>query len=428
MDQTRGLICGNAGAAPSRHFGMGPTAARYHRLEDSMISHLHNLLGDRCKAAAAAASLGVSIVVALFSCGADGAPPFEPDSLTAPILSQPIVRSPEPACSRPSTIICEDFESDDRSDWSDYRDDAFNVAAGEALGGQRAMRQDYALGQESAGWLAWFFGDHPLGGVRSNESFAEVYFRWYHRFQEAWPVEYPPKMARMRSHYIDCAWCFAWMEHFWIRSVGTAISDPMSNIAAPNGTQYSDTERWLGSLAAALSFDSLDGRWVALEMRIKLNSPGQDDGRITFWANGRTILDRTGMNLRGAYTGTSVNVAMIDTYWNGGAPVGGLRRWYDNVVVATEPVGCVTFTVEKSALAGQTSWQLAIALDDSNRTPVWDSGTIPSDGTSIDISQSTGTFAAGMVPCVDPSTPYVFRARQATQVGLSEWSEWAAMF
>ncbi|KPJ89011.1 MAG: hypothetical protein AMS18_12855, partial [Gemmatimonas sp. SG8_17] len=124
---------------------------------------------------------------------------------------------------------------------------------------------------------------------------------------------------------------------------------------------------------------------MALEMRIKLNSPGQDDGRITFWANGQVVLDRSGLNLRGAYTGTSVNVAMIDTYWNGGAPVGGLKRWYDNVVVATEPIGCVTFSVEKSALAGQTSWQLVVARDDSNRTPVWDSGTIPGDGTSVDL-------------------------------------------
>jgi len=393
-----------------------------------MIFRLPTTLEDSLKAAAATALVGVPVLTALFSCGADGAPPVAPDSLTAPALSRPIIRSPEPACSRSSTIICEDFETDDRSDWSDYDDDGFAVVAGEALGGQRSMQQEYALGQESAGWLAWFFGDHPLGGVRSGESFAEVYVRWYHKFQPAWPTEYPPKMARMRSHYIDCGWCFAWMEHFWIRSNGTAISDPVSNIAAPNGTQYSDTERWLGSLAAALSFDSLDGRWVALEMRIKLNSPGQDDGRITFWANERVVLDRSDLNLTGAYTATSVNVAMIDTYWNGGAPVGGLRRWYDNVVVATEPIGCATFTVEKSALAGQTSWQLMIALDDSNRSTVWDSGTIPGDGTSIDISQSSGTFAAGMIPCIDPGTAYVFRARQATQAGWSEWSEWAPMF
>ncbi len=393
-----------------------------------MIARLPTTLRDSLEAATALALSSVPLLTALFSCGADGAPPVEPDSLTAPILSRAIIRSPEPACSRSSTIICEDFETDDRGDWSDYRNDGFDVSVGGALGGQRAMRQEYALGQESAGWLAWFFGDHPLGGVRPSESFAEVYFRWYHRFQAEWPTEYPPKMARMRSHYIDCEWCFAWMEHFWIRSVGTAISDPMSNIPAPNGTQYSDTERWLGSLGSSLSFDSLDGRWVALEMRIKLNSPGQDDGRITFWANGRVVLDRPDLNLRGAYTGTSVNVAMIDTYWNGGAPVGGLERWYDNVVVATESVGCVTFTVEKSALAGQTAWQLAIALDDSNRTPVWDSGTIQGDGRSVDISASSGTFTAGMVPCIDPSTPYVFRARQATQAAWSEWSEWAPMF
>ncbi|KPJ89012.1 MAG: hypothetical protein AMS18_12860 [Gemmatimonas sp. SG8_17] len=142
-----------------------------------MISRLPTTLRVGLTAAATTAVLGVPILAVLSSCGADRAPPVAPDSLTAPTLSQPIVRSPEPACSRSSTIICEDFESDDRGDWSDYHDDGFAVISGAALSGQHSMQQEYALGQESAGWLAWFFGDHPLGGVRSSESFADVYFR-----------------------------------------------------------------------------------------------------------------------------------------------------------------------------------------------------------------------------------------------------------
>ena len=352
----------------------------------------------------------------------------QPAAVPVPTLMTAVLRSPEPACLRASTIVCEDFETEDRSNWSDYEPNNFSVASDDAFGGTRSMRQLYNLGQVDAGWLAWFFGDHPLGGVRSGERFEEVHLRWYHKFQTGWPASYPPKMARMRSHYISCQWCFAWAEHFWLLSDGTAVSDPFSHIAAPGGTEYTATARWPGETPMALNFDGRDGEWVALEMRIALNGPGQDDGRITYWANGDVVLDRTGLNLRGAYTATTINVAMIDTYWNGGSPAAGLKRWYDNVVVATEPIGCASFTVAKSPLADQAAWHLQVALDTQARPLVWDSGIITGAGTEVAVGEETGTFQPGAPTCVLPSGSYIVRARQERGGEWSPWSDWAPMF
>ncbi len=354
---------------------------------------------------------------------ADGS---DPDPVPAPSLSKAVLQSAEPICSRPTTIVCEDFETDDRTAWSDYEDRHFGVVEDLGLSGSRAIQQQYGLGQEDGGWLAWFFGDHPLGGVRQGKQFEEVYFRFYHRFEASWPAAFPPKMARMRSHYIDCSWCFAWREHFWLENDGTGVSDPVSNIPAPDGTEYVSAARWLGALQMDVRLSELLGEWVALEMRVRLNTPGKGDGRITFWANGEIVLDRTGLDIRGAYTSTTINVAMIDTYWNGGAPQAGLKRWYDNVVVSTEPIGCARFTVQKSGLSNQSAWQLQIARD-TTQPALWDSGVMTGDGNAVDVSPETGSFSPGTPPCLLPSSTYFMRARHAQGEVWSEWSAWLSL-
>jgi len=345
-----------------------------------------------------------------------------------PASVRAVFRSPEPVCEDPAVILCEDFETDSQSSWSDYDDNGFVVTSRAAVSGTKSMEQLYQLGQVSAGWLAWFFGDHPLGGTRAGEHFDEIYFRWYHKFQAGWPAQYPPKMARVRSHYVDCAWCFAWAEHFWVRSDGRAHSDPMSNIAAPAGTTIASSERWLGSTDLGLDFSDQGDRWVALEMRIRLNTPGQNDGRLTYWANSELLLDRQNVNLRGAYDGTTINVAMIDTYWNEGAPVAGLRRWYDNVVLATALVGCAVPTIEKSALAGQVAWEVEVALGLPDHPPVWSSGTLQGNASEIELSDDTGTFAPGRSSCVLPDAGLVVRARHQNSKGWSEWTGWTDLF
>lgn len=346
---------------------------------------------------------------------------------SAPVIAAATLSSPESLCERSTTILCEDFESDERGGWSDYADDGFVVRPDEGLRGH-AIRQRYALGQVDSGYLGFFFGDHPKGAdARAGEHFDEVFLRWYHRFAPDWPGEYPPKMARLRSHYVSCDWCFAWAEHFWLSESGVANSDPFSRIPSPAGAAYVDDSRWLGRVASTLDLSMRDGEWVALEMRVRLNTPGQDDGQVTFWADGEVVLDRSGLNFRGAYDETGINVAMIDTYWNGGSPAEGLDRWYDNVVIATERVGCAEFTVSKDPLAEQSAWSVEIREGEVEE-PVWSTGTLEGDGSRVAISETTGTFAEDASPCIRPDGDYRVRARHARDGTWSAWSEWRPLF
>jgi predicted small lipoprotein YifL len=40
------------------------------------------------------------------------------------------------------------------------------------------------------------------------------------------------------------------------------------------------------------------GRWTQLHQRVRLNTPGQSDGRITVWQDDRLVLDHTGLEFR----------------------------------------------------------------------------------------------------------------------------------
>lgn len=386
--------------------------------------------------------LGLGIVLVCLGIGPSAAiavpqekdPEAEPVEVKPPELHRARVMSPEPICLRPSTVVCEDFEKPDRSRWGDYNDTAFYIEDDVSFSGERAMRQYYDRGQAVAGWLSWHFGDHPDSRARKDATFEEIYFRFYHRFQRNWPNQFfPPKLARVRSRYVEGDLLYAWEEQLMVSARmpgGTAISLPISGLAEPGGTKHQGDGkvRWLEREALDLRFAEHTGQWVAIEMRVKLNTPGQNDGRITYWVNGKLALDRTGLNLRGAYTATTINEARLEAYWSGGAPRDELMRWFDNVVVATEPVGCVTFTVRKKELEDQSAWHLQIATAPSESAVVWDSGNVPGVGTQIDISEQAGTFADGAERCLRPSDEYVMRAKHAVGETWSEWSEWKPMF
>ena len=78
-------------------------------------------------------------------------------------------------------------------------------------------------------------------------------------------------------------------------------------------------------------------RWYAYEVMLKANTPGERDGRIACWLDGVLIADFPNLRLR------DVDTLKIDRFGLnlhiGSNPAGETRKWYDNVVVATEYIG-----------------------------------------------------------------------------------------
>jgi hypothetical protein len=78
-------------------------------------------------------------------------------------------------------------------------------------------------------------------------------------------------------------------------------------------------------------------RWYAYEMMVKANAPGNRDGRIALWLDGKLIADFPNLRLR------ETNNLKIDKFTIGlhvkSNSLGVARKWYDNVVAATSYIG-----------------------------------------------------------------------------------------
>jgi hypothetical protein len=78
------------------------------------------------------------------------------------------------------------------------------------------------------------------------------------------------------------------------------------------------------------------GRWYAYEVMLKANTPGERDGRVTCWVDGEVIADFTNLRLRDIPTLTIDRVGLSLHFRSNPTET---RKWYDNVVVATEYIG-----------------------------------------------------------------------------------------
>jgi hypothetical protein len=78
------------------------------------------------------------------------------------------------------------------------------------------------------------------------------------------------------------------------------------------------------------------GRWHCYEFMLEANTPGQRDGRVAFWVNGRLAADFPNLQFR-TIDALKINIAQVSMYESGNA---GLRRvWIDDVIVATAYIG-----------------------------------------------------------------------------------------
>jgi hypothetical protein len=78
------------------------------------------------------------------------------------------------------------------------------------------------------------------------------------------------------------------------------------------------------------------GRWYCYELMVKVNTPGERDGRVAFWVDGRLAGDFPNLRLRSVPI-LKANRINIVTYSSRLRPNATL--WYDDVVAATSYIG-----------------------------------------------------------------------------------------
>jgi hypothetical protein len=226
--------------------------------------------------------------------------------------------------------------------------------------------------------------------------------------------------------------------HVW--SSGEALTlDPATGVRGDQvvTTRYNDFPklRWLGNKPTSqfqLHSTQEAGRWVCVEARAKLNTPGRKDGLNQLWIDGRLEAERKNVDWRGSYTKHGINAVFLETYWNAGSPVT-QSRWIDNFVISTEPIGPVV--CPRNAVLIKTpyhgpgkmeSWQVEVAQAEEDGPVVWKSQLL-TDSQRVEINADTGRFSGPLAnkSQLDAGQVYYSRVRQSNDTGqTSAWSPW----
>lgn len=259
-------------------------------------------------------------------------------------------------------VFCEDFEAlaDPSKTFFEYADadGAFTIVDGMGASGERSMEATYTEGREDAGLVLVSFGESPIDeGVRpahaSDRRFDEIWWRFRVRTEAGWPGAGPGRLTRAMA-FASPDWSEAYVAH-----VRSAMGGEDVAVLAPTleavpetciGANAEVTCAGYDDMAGLVSLGGLlgetplfssesAGEWHCVEVHMAVNTIGNADGVLEFFVNDELENGRSDLDWRGSWDAYGINAVAIENFWPGGAPMP-LRRWIDDLVIATEPIGC----------------------------------------------------------------------------------------
>jgi hypothetical protein len=257
----------------------------------------------------------------------------------------------------PAWIWCDDFETDKTSGYFE-KSGPFDRTAGIGVNDSYGMKSTWTSGLENGGSLKLAFGLTPPGsginppaGVDNTTKFRNVYYRAYLRSQAGWNsgTNNQSKFSRATS-FVSSDWSQAMIAHLWSNDTGGnnhyLRSDPASCVSggAVQCVGYNDFTHlvWLGAAngSTAIFTSPNTGTWNCIEAHVKLNDAGLLNGVEEFWIDGKLEASSTNLNFVGSYSAYGINAILFENYINNGSPQTQSRYW-DNIVVSTERIGCL---------------------------------------------------------------------------------------
>jgi hypothetical protein len=250
----------------------------------------------------------------------------------------------------PNWLWCDDFESDASLEQNYFdverADGRLRVSTDSAFGGNGSLRGTYISSSASAGSIKLSFGRTPVAQKRyTDRDFNEVYWRFYMKTSSNWTGN-AFKVSRA-TVFSASNWSQAAIGHLWEdgeSSLGMGI-DPVSGVVGSQvvTTKYNDFANmtWLGKRNGPTQVYAAANRdkWTCVELRMKLNTPGQSDGVFAYWVNDNLEAQSTNLNWRGSYTGYGINAILMENYRSITAAQS-QDRYLDNLVVSTQRIGC----------------------------------------------------------------------------------------
>jgi hypothetical protein len=250
----------------------------------------------------------------------------------------------------PAVLMHADFESSSWADtWTSGAADPHVVRVDSSEGNGfvpmsgSALRVEITAGDNYGAALIYGFMDEQ--GAEPEE----MYFRYHLRFGEDWNPTDGGKLPGFSGTYGRAGWggrpvdgTDGWSARGTYRTV-IPDGNPLARHSAIGNYVYhadmagsfGDVDLWLEGCAGLLD----KNRWYSVETYIRMNTPGENDGVLRAWVDGRLAYER--VNWRWRDVGTlKVEQVWMNFYHGGTAvPPSDLHAYIDNVVIATEYIG-----------------------------------------------------------------------------------------
>jgi hypothetical protein len=170
-----------------------------------------------------------------------------------------------------------------------------------------------------------------------------VYFRYYLRFADDWDPERGGKLPGIAGTYGRAGWGGrpANGQNGWS---ARGLFDGRENGRTPIGfyCYHADMQGRYGS-HWVWDKDNLgylaNNRWYCVEQYARLNTPGQNDGVLRGWIDGKLAFEKTDVRMRDVDS-LKIETVWINLYhggrWTSQSPD---HLYIDNVAIGTEPIG-----------------------------------------------------------------------------------------
>ncbi|MBM4018917.1 MAG: DNRLRE domain-containing protein [Planctomycetes bacterium] len=251
----------------------------------------------------------------------------------------------------PDVVFFADFEAENWAEgWSQAApQDAIQIAGADPerkfqplLG--NALRAQLAKGKSTALNMLYKFRQHAGGEPE------EIYFRYYLRLGDDWnQTADGGKMPGISGTYGVAGWGGRRADgtNGWSARGAFALSIPADNPLAgrhPIGTycyhadqpgSYGDIWLWKTGYRGFLE----KNRWYSVEQHLKLNTPGEKDGVLRAWVDGRPAFQKTDLRFR--HVGRlKIEQIWMNVYHGGTTPSPYDQHLFiDNVVIAKKYIG-----------------------------------------------------------------------------------------
>ena len=207
----------------------------------------------------------------------------------------------------------------------------------------RALRVTIPRGRNLGLDLRYYFGR------KAGYEPEEAYFRYYLRFANDWKPSDGGKLPGFAGTYGRAGWGMRSTSAAdgWSLRGGFFVEPESDNAYAGTtaiGTyayhadmQESSGETWSWPFGRIAALER--NRWYCVEQYVKLNTPGERDGLLRAWVDGRLAFERANIRLRDTKD-VRIETVWFNVYHGGTQPApSDMHLYIDNVVVATRYIG-----------------------------------------------------------------------------------------